>query len=99
MGLYLQQLSSHGLQLPLRFDALQAPFPKISLQRLLTDPPFQSRDPVRVWLSLASAAALRTRRREIAAGRLRFGHRRVHQMPRREQENGTGKWVLNHKRV
>ena len=44
-------------------------------------------------------AALRTRLREIAGERPRFGYRRVHEMLRREQENGTAKWVVNHKRV
>ena len=44
-------------------------------------------------------AALRTRLREIAGERPRFGYRRVHRMPRREQENGRAKWVVNHKRV
>jgi len=44
-------------------------------------------------------AALRTRLREIAGERPRFGYRRLHRMLRREQENGTAKWVVNHKRV
>jgi len=44
-------------------------------------------------------AALRARLREIAGQRPRFGYRRVHEMLRREQENGTAKWVVNHKRV
>src|ERR1017187_6109612 len=43
-------------------------------------------------------ATLRTRLREIAGERPRFGYRRVHEMLR-EQENGTPKWVVNHKRV
>ena len=44
-------------------------------------------------------AALRVRLREIAGERPRFGYRRLHRMLRREQENGTAKWVVNHKRV
>ena len=44
-------------------------------------------------------AALRARLREIAGERPRFGYRRVHEMLRREQENGIAKWVVNHKRV
>jgi putative transposase len=44
-------------------------------------------------------AGLRARLREIAGERPRFGYRRVHEMLRREQENGTPKWVVNHKRV
>ena len=43
--------------------------------------------------------ALRTQLREIEGERPRFGYRRVHEMLRREQENGTAKWVVNHKRV
>jgi len=37
--------------------------------------------------------ALRTRLREIAGERPRFGYRRLYRMLRREQENGTGKWM------
>ena len=43
--------------------------------------------------------ALRRRLRELAGERPRFGYRRLHRMLRREQENGTAKWVVNHKRV
>jgi len=43
--------------------------------------------------------ALRARLREIAVERPRFGYRRVHELLRREQENGIAKWVVNHKRV
>src|ERR1017187_519866 len=46
-----------------------------------------------------SDTALRTRLREIAGERPRFGCRRLHRMLRREQENGTAKWMVNHKRV
>ena len=46
-----------------------------------------------------SDTALRTRLREIAGERPRFGYRRLHRMLRREQENGTAKWMVNHKRV
>jgi putative transposase len=42
---------------------------------------------------------LRTRLREIASERPRFGYRRVHEMLQREQEKGTAKWVVNHKHV
>jgi putative transposase len=42
---------------------------------------------------------LRGRLLEIAGERPRFGYRRVPEMLRREQENGTAKWVVNHKRV
>ena len=44
-------------------------------------------------------AALRARLRELAGERPRFGYRRLHRMLRREKENGTAKWVVNHKRV
>jgi putative transposase len=44
-------------------------------------------------------AALRSRLRELAEERPRFGYRRLHRMLRREKENGTAKWVVNHKRV
>lgn len=44
-------------------------------------------------------AALRGRLRELAAERPRFGYRRLHRMLCREKENGTAKWVVNHKRV
>jgi len=43
--------------------------------------------------------ALRRRLRELAVERPRFGYRRLHRMLRREKENGTAKWVVNHKRV
>ena len=44
-------------------------------------------------------AALRARLRELAGERPRFGYRRLHRMLRREKENGTPKWRVNHKRV
>jgi len=44
-------------------------------------------------------AALRNRLRELAGERPRFGYRRLYRMLRREKENGTAKWVVNHKRV
>jgi putative transposase len=44
-------------------------------------------------------AALRSRLRELAGERPRFGYRRLHRMLRREKENGAAKWVVNHKRV
>jgi len=44
-------------------------------------------------------AVLRSRLRELAGERPRFGCRRLHRMLRREKENGTAKWVVNHKRV
>ena len=43
--------------------------------------------------------ALRNRLRELAGERPRFGYRRLYRMLRREKENGTAKWVVNHKRV
>src|SRR5450756_3214089 len=46
-----------------------------------------------------SDAALRTRLRAIAGERPRFGYRRLHRMLRGEPENGTAKWMVNHKRV
>jgi hypothetical protein len=48
--------------LPPLLDALQAPFQKINLQRLLTDLPFRLRHPVRVQPSLAAAGKRRCRR-------------------------------------
>ena len=44
-------------------------------------------------------ARLRNRLRELAGERPRFGYRRLYRMLRREKENGTAKWVVNHKRV
>jgi len=44
-------------------------------------------------------AALRSRLLELAEERPRFGYRRFHRMLRREKENGTAKWMVNHKRV
>lgn len=44
-------------------------------------------------------AALRSRLLELAEERPRFGYRRLHRMLRREKENGTAKWMVNHKRV
>ena len=44
-------------------------------------------------------AALRSRLRELAGERPRFGYRRLYRMLRREKEHGTAKWVVNHKRV
>ena len=44
-------------------------------------------------------AALRNRLRELAGERPRFGYRRLYRMLRREKENGTAKWVVNHKRI
>jgi len=44
-------------------------------------------------------AALRSRLLELAGERPRFGYRRLHRMLRRGKENGTAKWVVNHKRV
>jgi len=43
--------------------------------------------------------ALRNRLRELAGERPRFGYRRLYRMLRREKENGTAKWVVNHKRA
>jgi putative transposase len=42
---------------------------------------------------------LRSRLRELAGERPRFGYRRLYRMLRREKENGTARWVVNHKRV
>jgi putative transposase len=44
-------------------------------------------------------ATLRNRLRELAGERPRFGYRRLYRMLRREKEDGTAKWVVNHKRV
>ncbi len=44
-------------------------------------------------------AALRTRLRELAGERPRFGYRRLPRLLRREKENGRAQWVVNHKRV
>ena len=44
-------------------------------------------------------ATVRKRLRELAGERPRFGYRRLYRMLRREKENGTAKWVVNHKRV
>jgi putative transposase len=44
-------------------------------------------------------ATLRNRLRELAGERPRFDYRRLYRMLRREKENGTAKWVVNHKRV
>ena len=35
----------------------------------------------------------------MAGERPRFGYRRLYRMLRREKENGTAKWVVNHKRI
>jgi len=44
--------------------------------------------------------ALRTRLRELAAERLRFGYRRLYIFLQREKtEDGTLRWQVNHKRV
>jgi putative transposase len=48
----------------------------------------------------ASDAGLRTRLRELAAERPRFGYRRLHALLRRENEaDGRARWPVNHKRV
>jgi putative transposase len=44
-------------------------------------------------------AALRSRLRELAGERPRFGYRRLHQMLCREKKNGLPRWRVNHKRV
>jgi len=44
-------------------------------------------------------ATLRNRLRELAGERPRFGYRRLYRMLRREKEDGTARWVVNHKRV
>jgi len=44
-------------------------------------------------------AALRKRLLQLAEERPRFGYRRLYRMLRREKQNGTAKWMVNHKRV
>jgi len=43
--------------------------------------------------------ALRKRLLQLAEERPRFGYRRLYRMLRREKQQGTAKWVVNHKRV
>jgi putative transposase len=53
----------------------------------------------RYWPRERNDEALRARLREIAAQRPRFGYPRLYRMLRREKENETAKWMVNHKRV